>query len=133
VVRAITRLQGYRIVGGATDTFVTRLAALELPVSVSESLVPLRSVMALLNQELANADQRFAALVAEDPIVKRTPARVDVRCNSLNSRLDVLGQEDSRIFGCKTPLRLPRRWNRSLQIRSRTWIPADVRPSRGSP
>ena len=71
VVRAITRSQGYRIAGGATDTFLTRLAALELPVSVRESLVPVRSVMELLNHELAEADQRFAALVVEDPIVKR--------------------------------------------------------------
>jgi transposase len=71
VVRAITRSQGYRIADGATDTFLTRLAALDLPVSVSESLVPVRSVMELLNQELADADQRFEALVAEDPIVKR--------------------------------------------------------------
>lgn len=71
VVRAITRSHGYRIAGGATDTFLTRLAALDLPVSVSESLVPVHSVMELLNQELADADQRFEALVAEDPIVKR--------------------------------------------------------------
>ena len=55
VVRAITRSQGYRIAGGATDTFLTRLAALDLPVSVSESLVPVRSVMELLNEELADA------------------------------------------------------------------------------
>lgn len=61
VVRAITRSQGYRIAGGATDTFLTRLAALDLPVSVSESLVPVRSVMELLNHELADADRRFAA------------------------------------------------------------------------
>jgi transposase len=40
-------------------------------VSVSESLLPVRSVMELLNQELADADHRFEALVAEDPIVKR--------------------------------------------------------------
>jgi len=42
---------------------------------VSESLVPVRSVMELLNQELADADERFAALVAEDPIVKRLSER----------------------------------------------------------
>jgi transposase len=73
VVRAITRSQGYRIAGGATDTFLTRLAALDLPVSVSESLVPVRSVMALLNHELAEADQRFETLVAEDPIASACP------------------------------------------------------------
>ncbi len=50
---------------------MTRLAALDLPASVSESLVPVRSVMQLLNKEVADADQRFAALVAEDPVVKR--------------------------------------------------------------
>jgi transposase len=71
MARAITRSQGYRVAGGATDTFLTRLAALDLPVSVSESLLPVRSVMALLNQELAAADEHFEALVAEDPIVKR--------------------------------------------------------------
>jgi transposase len=70
VVRAITRSQGCRIVGGATDTFFTPLAALDLPVSVSESLVPVRSVMELLNQELAAAARRFEVRVAEDPIVK---------------------------------------------------------------
>jgi hypothetical protein len=56
--RAITRSQGYRVAGGATDTFLTRLAALDLPASVTECLVPVRSVMELLNQELADADQR---------------------------------------------------------------------------
>ena len=67
VGRAITRWQGYRIAGGATDTFVPRLAAVDLPVAGSESRVPVRSVMELLNQALAAADQRFEALVAEDP------------------------------------------------------------------
>jgi hypothetical protein len=71
VVRAIIRSQGYRIAGGATGTFLARLAAVALPVSVSESLMPVRSVMELLNHELADADHRVEALVAEDPIVKR--------------------------------------------------------------
>src|SRR5262245_29615197 len=71
VVGAITRSQGYRIARGATDTFLTRLAARELPESVRESLVPVRSVMELLTQKLADADRRCEALVGEDPIVKR--------------------------------------------------------------
>jgi transposase len=71
VVRAITRSTVYRIASGATETFLTRLAALDLPASVSESLVPVRSVMEFLDKDLADADQRFAALVAEDPVVKR--------------------------------------------------------------
>jgi hypothetical protein len=62
VVRAFIRSQGYRIAGGATETFLIRLVALDLRVSVSESLMPVRSVMELLNHELADADQRFEAL-----------------------------------------------------------------------
>jgi transposase len=69
LVDARTRL--ISVVRAMTETFLTRLAALDLPASVSESLVPVRSVMQLLAKELANADQRFAALVAEDPVVKR--------------------------------------------------------------
>src|SRR5262245_9387971 len=71
VVRAITRSQGYRVAGGATDTFLTLLAALDLPASISENLVPVRAVMELLNHALADADHRFETLVTEDPIVKR--------------------------------------------------------------
>src|SRR5262249_29940266 len=40
VARAITRGAGYRIAGGATETFVTRLAALDLPTAMRESLAP---------------------------------------------------------------------------------------------
>jgi hypothetical protein len=34
VARAITRGTGYRIAGGASDTFVTRVAALDLPLAM---------------------------------------------------------------------------------------------------
>jgi transposase len=99
VVRAITRSQGYRIAGGATDTFLTRLAALDLPVSVSESLVPVRSVMELLNQELADAAQRFEALVAEDPIVKRLttcPSIGPITATAFVAALDNVHRFDGR-------------------------------------
>jgi transposase len=99
VVRAITRSQGHRIAGGATDTFLTRLAALELPVSVRESLVPVRSVMELLNQELADADQRVEARVAEDPIVKRlttSPSMGPITATAFVAALDTVHRFDGR-------------------------------------
>lgn len=71
VVRAITRHTGYRIAGGATDTFLQRVAALNLPVPLEETLSPVRKVMEVLDQELAQADAQFEALIADDPIVKR--------------------------------------------------------------
>ena len=71
VVRAIARHTGYRIAGGATDTFLQRVAALNLPVPLEETLSPVRKVMEVLDQELAQADAQFEALIANAPIVKR--------------------------------------------------------------
>ena len=71
VIRAITRGMGYRIAGGATETFGQRLAALDLPADVTASLSPLRHVMDVLDEELVRADAHFADLVAADPVVKR--------------------------------------------------------------
>ena len=69
--RAITRGAGYRIAGGATETFRTRLAALDLPAEMRDSLAPLERVIARLDDELEQADARFVAMVADDPVVQR--------------------------------------------------------------
>jgi transposase len=67
----VTRAAGYRIRGGATETFLTRLAALELPASIGPSLMPVRRVITVLEQELATADTRLATRAADDPVVQR--------------------------------------------------------------
>jgi transposase len=71
VVRAITRHAGYRIAGGATETFLQRVAVLNLPLTLDATLSPVRKVMEVVNQELAQADAQFDALIADDPDVKR--------------------------------------------------------------
>jgi transposase len=71
LARAITRAEGLRIRSGRTETFLERLAALELPISIKETLSPLRSVIEILDDELVTADERFEAMVAADPTVKR--------------------------------------------------------------
>ena len=71
LARAITRGAGFRIRSGRTETFLNRLAALELPASMTATLVPLRSVIEVLDDELATADDHFETLVEEDPVVKR--------------------------------------------------------------
>ena len=71
IARAITRAEGFRIRSGRTETFLDRLAALELPASMTATLLPLRSVIEVLDDELAAADDQFAKLVAEDPVAKR--------------------------------------------------------------
>jgi transposase len=71
IARAITRAEGFRIRSGRTETFLDRLSALELPASMTATLVPLRSVIEVLDDELAAADDQFAKLVAADPVAKR--------------------------------------------------------------
>ena len=71
VARAVTRGAGYRIPGGATESFRTRLAALDLPAVMRASLAPLDRLMVLLDAELDRADAHFATLVADDPVVQR--------------------------------------------------------------
>ena len=71
LVRAMTRAEGLRIRSGSAETFLTRLAAIDLSASLKETLSPLRSVIETLDDEIATADDRFEALVATDATVKQ--------------------------------------------------------------
>jgi len=71
VARAITRGAGFHLRSGSTESFLNRITALELPSSLTETLSPLRNMIEALNEELARADDTFAQLVAEDPVVTR--------------------------------------------------------------
>jgi transposase len=71
LARAITRGAGFRIRSGRTETFLDRLTALRLPVSMTATLLPLRGVIEVLDDELAAADDRFVTLVADDPVAQR--------------------------------------------------------------
>ena len=52
LARAITRAAGFRIRSGRTETFLTRLDALDLPAPMKAALLPLRSVIEVLDDEL---------------------------------------------------------------------------------
>jgi len=71
LARGITRAAGLRIRSGGAETFLARLAALELSASMQTTLAPLRSLIDIVDDELVNADEQFQALVAGDPTVKR--------------------------------------------------------------
>jgi len=71
IVRAMVRGAGCRIRSGSTDTFLTRLAAVEVSPVMHTTLSPLRSRIDVLNLELAKADETFATLVTQDPVVAR--------------------------------------------------------------
>jgi transposase len=71
LTRAIVRGAGFRIRSGSTSSFLTRMAALDLPSAMTEMLSPLRSVIELFTVELARADETFAQQVVDDPVVHR--------------------------------------------------------------
>jgi len=71
LARAITRGAGLRIRSGSTGSFLVRVAALDIPSAIAETLAPLQRVIAVLNDELTTADDRFARITAQHPVVAR--------------------------------------------------------------
>ena len=71
LTRALVRGGGFRIRSGSTDSFLTRVAALDLPLGMTDTLAPVRRVIELLNTELTKADETFATHVGEDHVVRR--------------------------------------------------------------
>jgi transposase len=71
LARAIIGGAGFRMRSGSTKSFLDRVTALELPSSITETLAPLRAMIEVVTEELARADERFATLAAETPVVTR--------------------------------------------------------------
>jgi transposase len=71
LARAIIRGAGFRIRSGATHSFLSRVAELDLPALISETLSPLRRVIEVLDDELTKADEAFATHVVDDRVVHR--------------------------------------------------------------
>jgi transposase len=92
LTRSITRAVGLRVRGGRTETFLIRLAALDMPSAMTVTLSPLCRVIELLDRELAMADAQFERVVASDPIVKRLttlPSIGPITASAFVAALDV--------------------------------------------
>lgn len=95
LARGITRAAGLRIRSGRTETFLERLAALDLSLAMKTTLLPLRSVIEILDDELATADEQFEALVEDDPMVKRLttlPGIGPITASAFVAALDVVSR-----------------------------------------
>jgi len=68
---ALVRQQGLRVATGSAEKFLQRLAKVELPASLKESLEPLMEVVTLLNKQVAVVDEKLSVMVEADEEMKR--------------------------------------------------------------
>jgi transposase len=67
LVRSLTRMGGVHLsCTGQVETFVRRVAAIELPPEVHDAVAPLLAILPVLNTHLAAADSYFKETVAAD-------------------------------------------------------------------
>jgi transposase len=68
---ALVRQHGLRVATGSAEKFLQRLAKVELPTSLKETLEPLMDVVTLLNKQVAVVDEKLAVMVEADEEMKR--------------------------------------------------------------
>jgi transposase len=71
LIRALLRQDGYRLPSGSSARVPARLAALEIPAGLRDTIAPLQRIVETLTTELADVDERLAARAAADPVVQR--------------------------------------------------------------
>jgi transposase len=71
VIRSLLRQDGYRLPASSSEREPGRLAALELPSALRETIAPLARTVETLTTEIAEVDGWLAALAKADPIVER--------------------------------------------------------------
>jgi transposase len=97
LTRSVTRGVGLRIRGGRTESFLTRLAALEMPSAMKMTLSPVCSLIEVLDKELATADAQFEELVGGDATVKRLttlPGIGPITASAFVAAIDVVSRFD---------------------------------------
>lgn len=71
VVRSLLRREGLRIPSGQAQTFATRIEPLSCPGPLRNTIVPLLTLLAPLNENITAFNDRFAALAEHDQLLKR--------------------------------------------------------------
>jgi transposase len=69
LAKALVRRDGLRVAGSESHRVAQRIAALGLSATLAAELAPFFAVLAPLNAQIAEADDRIAALTATDPAV----------------------------------------------------------------
>jgi len=71
LIRALLRREGLRVRSGSPDTFLARVAELELPASLPAEIVPLLKLFAPVSEQIKAVDAQLAALVHTDEVLQR--------------------------------------------------------------
>jgi transposase len=71
LIRALLRQDGYRLPPSSSARLPARLAVLELPSGLRETIAPLARMVEKLTTEVVGMDARLATLAKADPIVQR--------------------------------------------------------------
>jgi transposase len=69
LAKALVRRDGLRVAGSESHLVAQRIVALELLPTLAAELAPLFALLVPLNAQIAEADERIAALTATDPAV----------------------------------------------------------------
>jgi transposase len=69
LAKALVRRDGLRVAASESHLVAQRIAALELSDALAAELFPLFAILAPINEQIAAADRRIAALTASDPVV----------------------------------------------------------------
>jgi transposase len=71
LIRSLLRQDGYRLPASSSERMPGRLAALELPGRLQETIAPLRRMVETLTTEIAGVDARLATVAKADPVIAR--------------------------------------------------------------
>lgn len=71
LAKALVRRDGLRVAASESHLVAKRIAALELSEALSAELLPLFAVLVPINEQIAAADRRLAALARTDPAMVR--------------------------------------------------------------
>jgi transposase len=69
LAKALVRRDGLRVAGSESHLVAQRITALDLPATLAAELAPLFALLAPLTAQIAEADERIAALTATAPAV----------------------------------------------------------------
>ncbi|HEX2645811.1 MAG TPA: IS110 family transposase [Candidatus Dormibacteraeota bacterium] len=95
LAKALVRRDGLRVASSESHLVAQRIGALALSAALEAELQPLFAVLAPLNEQIADADTRIAALAATDPSAARlvtAPAVGPVTASAVVATIDDIGR-----------------------------------------